>query len=194
MQGMVEKVDDILRELKHNVDGTKAVLKQWEVNLLFERKPDKTYSFGELREEFDKCVSSRHTVINDEGKKIGKNVSSSYRTLINRPEPSDWKAYTDYVSSIVINGFAAGITASITYLTAQLQVRVSLNCVHMVTLNFAWFASACDQRAVACRRQMIQTAAFVRYWRCRWCLRTIGSSGNQILALEQMTRLECSPC
>jgi hypothetical protein len=35
---MVDKVDEILRELKHNVEGTKKVLKQWEENLLFERK------------------------------------------------------------------------------------------------------------------------------------------------------------
>ena len=121
---MVDKVDEILRELKHNVEGTKQVLKQWEENLLFERKPDKTYTFQELREEFDKSVSARHTVISDNGKEIGKNVSSSYRTLVVRPEPSDWKAYTDYVSNIVIAGFGKGITTSIDYLTGQLRAAM----------------------------------------------------------------------
>ena len=124
MQAMVDKVDEILRELKHNVEGTKQVLKQWEENLLFERKPDKTYTFQELREEFDKSVSARHTVISDNGKEIGKNVSSSYRTLVVRPEPSDWKAYTDYVSNIVIIGFGKGITTSIDYLTNQLRASM----------------------------------------------------------------------
>jgi hypothetical protein len=138
-QGMVERVDDILSELKNNVDGTKEVLKEWEANLLFERKVDRTYTFNELREEFEKCMTNRHAVINDEGKKIGKNVSSSYRTLINRPEPSDWKAYTDYVSSIVINGFASGITASISYLTKQLQVSMArTNFAFSVSLHAAY--------------------------------------------------------
>lgn len=117
---MVDKVDEILRELKHNVEGTRAVLKQWEESLLFERKADRTYAFADLRDDFDRSVSARHAVINDNGKAIGKNVSSSYRTLVVRPEPSDWKAYTDYVSTIVIGGFAAGITTSINYLTRQL--------------------------------------------------------------------------
>lgn len=119
---MIDKVDDILRELKRNVDGTRKVLSQWQENLLFERKPDRTYAFADLREEFDKSVSARHAVIADNGKAIGKNVSSSYRTLVVRPEPADWKAYTDYVSNIVIDGFAQGIVASLTYLTGQLRV------------------------------------------------------------------------
>lgn len=119
---MIDKVDDILRELKRNVDGTRKVLSQWQENLLFERKPDRTYAFADLREEFDKSVSSRHAVIADNGKAIGKNVSSSYRTLVVRPEPADWKAYTDYVSNIVIDGFAQGIVASLNYLTGQLMV------------------------------------------------------------------------
>eukprot|EP00892_Ulva_mutabilis_P012050 jgi/Ulvmu1/9217/UM005_0317.1 len=117
---MIDKVDDILRELKRNVDGTRQVLSQWQENLLFERKSDRTYAFAELREEFDKSVSARHAVIADNGKAIGKNVSSSYRTLVVRPEPADWKAYTDYVSNIVIDGFAKGIVASVNYLTGQL--------------------------------------------------------------------------
>lgn len=126
---MMDKVDDILRELKRNVDGTRKVLEQWEENLLFERKADRTYTFGELREEFDKSVSARHTVINDNGKAIGKNVSSSYRTLVVRPEPADWKAYTDYVSNIVIDGFGRGIVASLDYLTGQLLVRTLLRLI-----------------------------------------------------------------
>jgi hypothetical protein len=119
---MADKVDEILRELKNNVEGTKKVLKQWEENLLFERRADRTYSFADLREEFDKSVSARHTVISDNGKEIGKNVSSSYRTLVMRPEPADWKAYTDYVSNIVIAGFGRGITTSVDYLTHQLRL------------------------------------------------------------------------
>ena len=117
---MVDKIDEILRELKNNVEGTRTVLRQWEEALLFERRPDKTYQFAELREEFDKSISARHAVIADNGKAIGKNVSSSYRTLVLRPEPADWKAYTDYVSNIVIGGFSKGITTSVDYLTGQL--------------------------------------------------------------------------
>jgi dynein heavy chain, axonemal len=118
---MVEKVDEILRELKNNVEGTKQVLKQWEETLLFERRPERTFTFQELRDEFDRSISARHSAMSDNGKAIGKNVSSSYRTLVVRPEPSDWKAYTDYVSNIVIDGFGVGIMTSVQYLTKQLQ-------------------------------------------------------------------------
>ena len=76
---MVDEVDLILRELKHNVQGTKQVLKLWETNLLFERKVGKTYTFQELMEDFSKSVEQRHSDMNDNGKDIGKNVSSSYR-------------------------------------------------------------------------------------------------------------------
>lgn len=38
-----------------------------------------------------------------------------------RPDPRDWKAYTDYVSEIVIGGFATGIIKSIDYMAAQLD-------------------------------------------------------------------------
>lgn len=40
-----------------------------------------------------------------------------------RPDPREWKAYTSYVSEIVIGGFAKGIIISIDYLTQQLDAR-----------------------------------------------------------------------
>ena len=51
-----------------------------------------------------------------------------FRTLKVRPDPRDWKAYTDYVSEIVIGGFAKGIILSIDYLSSQLDpVRMAEN-------------------------------------------------------------------
>lgn len=86
---MVDEVDVILRELKNNVQGTKQVLKLWETNLLFKRKSDKTYTFTELNEEFNKSIEHRHNEMNDNGKDIGKNVSSSYRHALTPPSIAD---------------------------------------------------------------------------------------------------------
>lgn len=47
------------------------------------------------------------------------------RTLKVRPDPREWKAYTTYVSEIVIGGFAKGIIVSIDYLTQQLDAAAT---------------------------------------------------------------------
>lgn len=55
------------------------------------------------------------------GKEITKLLSSSNRVLkVNKGVPS-WKAYVDYFSNIVIDGFSAAITATVRYLLNQID-------------------------------------------------------------------------
>jgi hypothetical protein len=43
-----------------------------------------------------------------------------------------WKVYVDYVSSIVIQGFSAAITASTRYLLQQLDPELLTRCLHII--------------------------------------------------------------
>jgi dynein heavy chain, axonemal len=59
--------------------------------------------------------------IRDAGKEITKLLSSSNRTLKVSKGSQSWKAYVDYVSEIVIEGFVNAIIATIKYLRQQID-------------------------------------------------------------------------
>lgn len=116
---LVKDVDLTLTTIKDNVKATEGILKAWEKNLMFERKDGKTYTFDELSDSFNQLIQLRHSEIRDAGKEITKLLSSSNRVLkVSKGVPS-WKAYVDYFSAIVINGFSSAITCTVRYLMAQ---------------------------------------------------------------------------
>ncbi|KAL6747291.1 flagellar outer dynein arm heavy chain beta [Haematococcus lacustris] len=118
---MVRDVDTILSTIKDNVKATQNILRTWEKNLMFDRKEGKVYTFDELREAFGQLIQQRHSEIRDAGKEITKLLSSSNRVLkVSKGVPS-WKAYVDFFSNIVVDGFSAAIIATVRYLLAQLD-------------------------------------------------------------------------
>ncbi|MEW5311809.1 MAG: hypothetical protein WDW38_003494 [Sanguina aurantia] len=121
---LVKDVDLVLSTVKDNVRATTALLKAWERNLMFDRKDGKSYTFEELNDSFNQLIQQRHSEIRDAGKEITKLLSSSNRVLkVNKGVPS-WKAYVDYFSNIVIDGFSAAITATVRYLLNQIDPEV----------------------------------------------------------------------
>eukprot|EP00951_Prasinocladus_malaysianus_P003015 scaffold21499_cov40-Prasinocladus_malaysianus.AAC.1 len=119
---MVMEVDSILTVLKSNVKGTRDILADWVANIMFiNRKDNRVYSYDELNSAFKELIHTRHSAISDKGKEIVKLLSSSNRTLKVSKAASSWKQYVDYISEIVISGFADTITSTINYLHQQLD-------------------------------------------------------------------------
>lgn len=82
---------------------------------MFERKEGKTYTFEELQTATAAIVSARHTAIRDDGKNIIKLMSNSNRTVKVSKASLAWRYYIDYVSDLLIDGFANAIIASIKF-------------------------------------------------------------------------------
>jgi dynein heavy chain len=121
---LVKDLDLILTTIKDNVKETIKILKNWEKNLMFERKEGKTYTFEELNDSFSQLIQQRHSDIRDGGKEITKLLSGTIRVLkVSKGVPS-WKRYVDYFSDIVIDGFSAAIIATIKYLLNQIDPEV----------------------------------------------------------------------
>ena len=118
---MVKDVDLTLSTIKDNVKATEALLKNWEKNLMFERKEGKTYTFDEINDAFNQLIQQRHSEIRDAGKEIAKLLSSSNRVLKVSKGVAAWRTYVDYFSAIVINGFSTAITATVRYLLSQVR-------------------------------------------------------------------------
>lgn len=81
----------------------------------------KIYSFEELSDSSSALLSQRHSEMRDAGKDIGKLLSGSNRILKASKASAAWRAYVDYVSDVVIQGFSTAITSSTKYLLQQLD-------------------------------------------------------------------------
>lgn len=81
----------------------------------------KVYSFEELSDSSAALLSQRHSEMRDVGQEIGKLLSSSNRILKASKASAAWRAYVDYVSDIVIQGFSNAITTTTSYLLQQLD-------------------------------------------------------------------------
>ena len=118
----VLEVDSILTVLKNNVADTRKILQGWVSSIMFiARKENKVYTFAELNSAFKEVIEKRHSGISDQGKEIVKLLSSSNRTLEVSKAAASWKQYVDFVSDIVITGFADTITTTIAHLHEQLD-------------------------------------------------------------------------
>ncbi|PNW78281.1 hypothetical protein CHLRE_09g403800v5 [Chlamydomonas reinhardtii] len=118
---LVKDVDLVLNTIKDNVKATQGILAMWEKNLMFERKDGKTYTFDELNDAFNQLIQQRHSEIRDAGKEITKLLSSSNRVLKVSKGAASWRAYVDYFSNIVIDGFSAAIISTVRYLLSQID-------------------------------------------------------------------------
>lgn len=121
---LVKEVESMLSTIKDNVKQTRQILKAWESNLMFDRREGRVYTFEELKDSCNQLIQQRNSAIQEDGKKIVKLLSNSNRTLkVGKASPS-WKSYVNYVSEIVIDGFAAAIIATIRYLHDQIDPEI----------------------------------------------------------------------
>ncbi|KAK9808985.1 hypothetical protein WJX72_007373 [[Myrmecia] bisecta] len=121
VMNLVKDVNETLTTVKGNVKRTSETLKDWSLNLMFERKEGKVYTFEELNASFKELINARHAAITDGGKDITKLLSNSNRTLKVSKGAGSWKAYVDYIGQIVVDGLAHCIIASVEHLFQQID-------------------------------------------------------------------------
>ncbi|GBF97683.1 flagellar outer dynein arm heavy chain beta [Raphidocelis subcapitata] len=118
----VRDLDGVLATLKDNVRRTQDVLRVFSQDrLMFERKEGRVYTAEELAEASAALLSARHSEMRDAGKEIGKLLSASNRAVKASKTTPAWRDYVEYASGVVVDGFAAAITASAGYLLSQMD-------------------------------------------------------------------------
>lgn len=78
---MVKEVESVLMTIKENVQETCQILKNWETNLMFDRREGRVYDFDDLNASFNQLIQQRHSEIQENGKQIIKLLSNSNRIL-----------------------------------------------------------------------------------------------------------------
>lgn len=78
---MVKEVESVLITIKENVQETRQILKNWEMNLMFDRKEGRVYEFDDVNTSFNQLIQQRHSEIQESGKQIIKLLSNSNRIL-----------------------------------------------------------------------------------------------------------------
>ena len=119
----VKELDTILNYLKNSVEKTQNVLRQWEENLMIDRKDGKTYAVDEFSEMQQKLQAERDEKIADGGVEITKFLQMSNKKVAVPRASKAWREYVEYVNEIVMEGYANAILASLKYLNEQVNSR-----------------------------------------------------------------------
>lgn len=116
----VKGASEIVRALKANLSGIHTALTQFNKPLLSRK------SKPMLKEEFDRefkaVLKTRYSEIKEGGKAIHSIVKECNKILRVSNSSTDWKAYIDFINSIVVDGLARMVTTSMEYLLDQLDV------------------------------------------------------------------------
>ena len=124
LMALVKDLDKILKTVKGNVSRTQSIIANWQENPIFSRKECKTYCVEEFKEEHESLVSVRHNEIKEGAEEIKGLIASSNKALkISKGSPS-WKAYVEYVSDIVSDGFVRTCLASLSHLRQHLDPQL----------------------------------------------------------------------
>jgi dynein heavy chain len=107
--------------IKGNITKTRGILDKWEEKLMFERKDGKVYTPDEFKESLSTLLKVRYNDIADGGLEIVKLLMQSNKTLKASKCALAWKAYTEHVNDIVIDGFSRAILSSVKYLCSQVD-------------------------------------------------------------------------
>ena len=110
-----------LNYLKNSVEKTQNVLRQWEENLMIDRKDGKTYAVDEFSEMQQKLQAERDEKIADGGVEITKFLQMSNKKVAVPRASKAWREYVEYVNEIVMEGYANAILASLKYLNEQVN-------------------------------------------------------------------------
>eukprot|EP00898_Chlorokybus_atmophyticus_P007698 jgi/Chlat1/792/Chrsp104S01257 len=118
---MVKELAAALGAIKSNVKKTRGILKKWEQSPLIERKEGKVYAPEEFTEVHRTLTAARSAEIAEGGAEIAKLLAGCNKTLkVSKGAPA-WKAFAEYVHSIVARGLVDVILASSRYLFEQLD-------------------------------------------------------------------------
>lgn len=114
-------MDQLVKKMKDNVTKMQTMMGHWH-QPLFVRKA-KTMPPDELEQTHQSMVMPRHEDIKQHGKDIQKLVKDTTEAIKPEKKSPQWLAYVDYLNSLMIEGVAEGINASMSYLSDQISIK-----------------------------------------------------------------------
>lgn len=108
---VVKDVNNIVTNMKNNLEKIEKILKDWAKKPLIERKT-KPMVPDDFIQQHMALVSAKHNEIQQQGKEIAKLLKDTNDNLKAPKASKEWKAYVDYVNVIVIEGLAHVIKSS----------------------------------------------------------------------------------
>eukprot|EP00961_Rhodomonas_salina_P024368 328176-Rhodomonas_salina.2 len=118
---IVREVHSIVATIKEKVALTQRTLAGWSEELLMERKAGRTYLPEELLALQEERTQRRYAHILEGGHAIHQNLIDSQKVLRATRGSAQFKAYVDYVNSVVIEGLANATHANCKYLLRQVD-------------------------------------------------------------------------
>jgi dynein heavy chain len=118
---LVKDTAKILSQINANVAEIERYLERMTSEVMFERNDQKTLGVEEYGSGHEAVIADRHDKVQEDGLMIHELLIKSNKTLRISKGAASWKAYVDYISSIVINGMSGAIQHSIDTVMQQLD-------------------------------------------------------------------------
>ena len=113
---VVKDVDTLVKKMKLNVKKMQDHMIKWAEKPLIERK-NKPLPPEDFEQQHKSIVLSRHQEIKDNGRDITRLLKDSQEHIRPPKGSPEWKAYQDYVNSLIIEGIANAIISSLSHLS-----------------------------------------------------------------------------
>ncbi|KAM4697873.1 dynein axonemal heavy chain 11-like [Rhinophrynus dorsalis] len=111
---LVYNVDSRVLKAKQNVEMMQSLLDRLRANMFIVRKNGRTVSLFGLRDK-DK-VAKQYTIAEEAGKKIQELLLHNQKLFQADPLSDKWKAYTEYIDHIILEGLCRAVKCSLQYL------------------------------------------------------------------------------
>lgn len=114
-------VHDILKTMKDNFRAVEDILDTWNSPLIERKtKPVEKDEFERTAQSFK---ATKYTAIKDFGKKIHQLLKETNKVLRVSNASTNWRAYLEFVNTIVIDGLSSCITTSLQFLLKQIDSK-----------------------------------------------------------------------
>ena len=113
---VVKDVDTLVKKMKENVRKMQDHMARWAEKPLVERK-NKPLAPEDFESQHKSVVLARHQEIKDNGRDITRLLKDSQEHIRPPKASVEWKAYQDYVNSLIIEGMANAIISSLSHLS-----------------------------------------------------------------------------
>lgn len=116
----VTETNTLLETMKSHLQQIEKLLQNWSQTPLFERR-SKPLAVDEFEESQVSMRAAKFALITDGGSVIHKILKETLKKLKVSQGSPDWRAYVDFISTIVIKGLTKCVTSSLQYLSDQID-------------------------------------------------------------------------
>ena len=116
----IRTIDNTLGVMKSNLRRIETLLEFWTSKPLFERSA-KTATLPDFETLLGKIKKDQYHTIKEGGQEVHKLLKDTNRTLKVSQGLPDWKAYVDFINSIIVTGLVDVVVVSLQQLEANLN-------------------------------------------------------------------------